>query len=53
MDLEDKPKIVKPKMNIGIDTDAINELYTYGGEQGQKIGNAEDDFECSILELAQ
>jgi len=21
---------------IGIDTDAINELYTYGGEQGKK-----------------
>jgi hypothetical protein len=40
---------------IGIDTEAINELYTYGGEQGQKKASQENelmDFENGILELA-
>jgi hypothetical protein len=40
---------------IGIDTDAINELYTYGGEQGKKKESLENelmDFENGILELA-
>lgn len=50
-----------PKMNkknfkeIGIDTEAINELYTYGGEQGKKKESLETemmDFENDILELA-
>ena len=40
---------------IGIDTEAINELYTYGGEQGKKKESLETemmDFENDILELA-
>ena len=51
-------KMVKPKnFNVGlaIDTDAINELYTYGGEQGKKKTveeNEIEDFESGILELA-
>lgn len=50
--------MAKPKnFNIGlaIDTDAINELYTYGGEQGKKRTAEEsemEDFESGILELA-
>lgn len=50
--------MAKPKnFNIGLalDTDAINELYTYGGEQGKKRTAEEsemEDFESGILELA-
>jgi hypothetical protein len=48
----------KPKSNfrgIGLDIEAINELYDYGGEQGTKKQNVQDelmDFETGILELA-
>jgi hypothetical protein len=48
--------MIKPtNFKIGLDTDAINELYTYGGEQGKKKTEEEsemEDFEISILELA-
>ena len=40
---------------IGLDIEAINELYTYGGEQGKKKESEENelmDFENGILELA-
>ena len=62
LDIEDssassKPnkKISKPRVGIAIDTEAINELYTYGGEQGKKKTveeNEIEDFESGILELA-
>lgn len=50
--------MAKPKnfhMGLAIDTDAINELYTYGGEQGKRKSAEEsemEDFESGILELA-
>ena len=62
LDIEDssassKPnkKMVKPSFGLAIDTEAINELYTYGGEQGKKKTveeNEIEDFESGILELA-
>ena len=51
-------KMAKPKnfnAILAIDTDAINELYTYGGEQGKKKTEKEnemEDFENGILDLA-
>ena len=51
-------KMAKPKNfnnMLAIDTDAINELYTYGGEQGKKKTEKEnemEDFENGILDLA-
>ena len=47
--------MVKPSFGLAIDTEAINELYTYGGEQGKKKTveeNEIEDFESGILELA-
>ena len=61
LDIEDssassKPKkMVKPNFGLAIDTEAINDLYTYGGEQGKKKTveeNEIEDFESGILELA-
>lgn len=31
-----------PKMNIGLDIDDINKLYTYGGEQGSRIADEQN-----------
>ena len=45
----------KKTFSIGLDIEAINELYTYGGEQGKKKESLEDemmDFENGIIELA-
>ena len=51
-----KKMLKKNFKKIGIDTEAINELYTYGGEQGTKKGGSKEnemmDFENGILELA-
>jgi hypothetical protein len=48
--------MLKPEyLNLGIDTDAINQLYTCGGEKGERIpegGNMEELFETSLLDLA-
>lgn len=53
-------KMIKPVnfMNetLALDTDAINEMWNYGGEQGQLKNEAENevqDFEQDILEMAQ
>jgi hypothetical protein len=43
------------KPQIGLDIEAINDLYNYGGEQGKKKENEENelmDFENDILDLA-
>ena len=40
-----KPMMLKKTFKpIGIDTDAINELYTYGGEQGEKKDKMENEM---------
>lgn len=53
-------KMIKPVNFMGnalaLDTDAINEMWNYGGEQGQLKNEAENevqDFEQDILEMAQ
>ena len=47
---------IKPAgLNIGLDIEDINKLYTYGGEQGSKIADAENaqaTFEDDLRELA-
>lgn len=50
-----KTTIKKNFNRIHLDIEAINELYDYGGEQGSKKQNLQDelmDFETGILELA-
>ena len=44
--LELKPKKGKkkgPSFSLNIDTDAINEMYTFGGEKGQQIVISEEE----------
>ena len=45
-------KMFKP-MGLAIDTEEINKLYTFGGEQGKQLEKNEDDFLIEIYEMAK